>query len=82
MSYHIKDWVLEGDFQQYQTEDGQKAGKKILPNLSKINIFVGANNSGKSRLLRKLASQEQVFFAPHFSSETLATGFLGLPELR
>ncbi|MBN2693430.1 hypothetical protein JXR93_02105, partial [bacterium] len=27
---------------------------KALNNLSKINIFVGTNNSGKSRVLRKI----------------------------
>jgi AAA ATPase domain len=71
MSHHIKDWVLEVEFQNYQVTNGEKAGKKTLPNLSKINIFVGANNSGKSRFMRKLASQEQVYFSPKLHSEQL-----------
>lgn len=35
---------------------------KILPKLSKINIFVGANNSGKSRFMRQLADTERLRF--------------------
>jgi predicted ATPase len=37
---------------KYNTET-----KGILGKLSKINIFIGKNSSGKSRLLRKLFSQ-------------------------
>lgn len=35
---------------------------KILPKLSKINILVGANNSGKSRFMRQLAYTERLRF--------------------
>jgi len=33
-------------------EEGKYSEKTYLNNLSKINIFIGSNNSGKSRLLR------------------------------
>jgi len=38
-------------FQNYQFKDGRM---NALNNLSQINIFIGTNNSGKSRLLREL----------------------------
>lgn len=37
---------------------------KILNNLSKINIFVGQNNSGKSRLLRGISKIEELEYIP------------------
>lgn len=43
-------------------EDVPESGAKILDNLSKVNIFVGANNSGKSRLLREMIRSEDVSF--------------------
>lgn len=36
----------------------------VLNNLSKINIFVGQNNSGKSRLLRNISKIEEYEFLP------------------
>lgn len=38
---------------QYEVISGKKT-KDLLDNLSRINIFIGSNNSGKSRLLREL----------------------------
>lgn len=38
--------------------------KKTLKNLSKINIFVGQNNSGKSRLLRGISKIEELEYIP------------------
>ena len=35
-----------------------------LDNLSKVNLFIGQNNSGKSRLIRKLFAQENLSFLP------------------
>ena len=37
-------------FPHYETTESDNA----LANLSQINIFIGANNSGKSRLMRTL----------------------------
>ena len=36
-----------------------------LNDLSKINIFVGANNTGKSRFMRSLYKTSPLFFLPH-----------------
>ncbi|PLX00067.1 MAG: hypothetical protein C0594_16185 [Marinilabiliales bacterium] len=38
-------------------------GANCLENLSKVNVFIGANNSGKSRLLRALFSQESMKYS-------------------
>ncbi|MGG1520209.1 AAA family ATPase [Paenibacillus oryzisoli] len=62
MSYFIKDIVLSKTmFVNYNIDDRRN---KVLPNLSKINIFVGENNSGKSVFLRKLFSLTDLVFYP------------------
>ncbi len=48
---------LTEDFSSYNDASGTVA-KRIQP-LSRINIFVGANNSGKSRFMRLLAAQTE-----------------------
>ena len=61
MSFHIKELILDGaDFSKYSVEGGNNS----LPNFSKINVFVGANNSGKSRFLRQIATIETLVFVP------------------
>jgi hypothetical protein len=68
MNFLIKEILLEGaDFSKYSVEDSENR----LPNLSKINVCVGANNSGKSRFLRNLASIEQIRFVPVHVIEAL-----------
>lgn len=37
-------------------------GEKVLSNLSKINIFIGPNNSGKSSFLRSIFSNQEIQF--------------------
>lgn len=39
--------------------------KDSIENLSKLNIFIGQNNSGKSRLMRTLLSEEVLNFFPN-----------------
>ncbi|WP_133054816.1 ATP-binding protein, partial [Niastella populi] len=46
-------------YNEYKVET---QSERLLSNLSQINIFVGKNNSGKSRFLRKLFSQEDLKF--------------------
>jgi predicted ATPase len=41
--------------------DGHNNFFSHLPNLSLVNIFIGQNNSGKSRFLRELVIQEPFF---------------------
>ncbi|MCP4521749.1 MAG: ATP-binding protein [Cytophagales bacterium] len=47
----------ENAFESYFIE---KDEAKILSNISKVNIFIGANNSGKSRFLRMLFQQRDL----------------------
>lgn len=62
MGYHIQEILLSEDrYINYKIHD---ATEMKISNLSKINIFVGTNNSGKSRMLRSLSSEEDLLFSP------------------
>jgi len=54
MSFHFDRIVIPEALKQYSVVNGDD--HRILSPLSKINIFVGPNNSGKSRFLRKLVT--------------------------
>lgn len=55
----IKELLLEdGYYKNYTTE----ADLNSLKNISKINIFIGANNSGKSKLLRTIFFDENIYY--------------------
>ena len=71
MNYIIKNISLDSDFSDYDVLSENTPQEKILPNLSKINIFVGANNSGKSRFTRLLASTKELRFTPNFDFKEL-----------
>jgi AAA domain, putative AbiEii toxin, Type IV TA system len=65
-NFSIKELILDGaDFTKYSVEGSEKS----LPKLSKINIFVGPNNPGKSRFLRNLASIKEIRFIPNYAIE-------------
>lgn len=59
-----KDDPASVPFAQYTIPPDRAEGRKILPNLSKINIFVGENNSGKSKFLRHLAAINPLLYKP------------------
>jgi len=64
MNYFIKQLILDEEkFKQYKLEN-PNTNDKILSNLSKLNIFVGTNNSGKSRFLRNIFSSSTLNFLP------------------
>lgn len=68
--YHIKDLQLSADdFSNYIYEGANCDG---ISNLSKVNLFVGTNNSGKSRFVRQifLINKEELIFSP-----TIVSGF-------
>lgn len=48
------------DDDRYKAWETENRIDKSLDNLSKINVFIGANNSGKSRFLRALFSDEKM----------------------
>lgn len=63
MSYHINEILLiDKKYGNYKFLGCE--GNKSIKNLSKINIFVGANNSGKSRMLRELFQEDILGFVP------------------
>lgn len=54
----LQEIVLENDtFEMYSCSSNYENCDFIIDELKKINILIGANNSGKSRLLRKLFSK-------------------------
>lgn len=62
MGYHIKEiFLIEDQYINYKIHDFTE---KKLSNLSKINIMVGTNNSGKSRMLRSLFKEDNLLFMP------------------
>ena len=63
--------VLEEDsaFGRYAVRP--EGGKRILRDLSTVNLFVGANNSGKSRFMRELARIKKLRFVPRGPTEQL-----------
>ncbi|MBU7314434.1 AAA family ATPase [Paenibacillus oleatilyticus] len=70
MDYHIKEIIIDKD-----SLDGyQMVGKdnNNLANLSKINLFVGSNNSGKSRFVRSLFN---------YSTYSIIPAKVNLPQL-
>lgn len=52
--YIINSLLVEEIKDYYILESEEERKLEILDNLSKINIFVGSNNSGKSRMLREI----------------------------
>jgi AAA15 family ATPase/GTPase len=62
MGIIVKDMKLpDGDY-TFISDDGSKGN--VLKGLSKINLFVGENNSGKSRLLRSILRTGSFEFIP------------------
>lgn len=74
--YLMSQIVLEGEFHGYRCFDNEDRpfDPMRLEGLGKINVFVGANNSGKSRLIRGIARAKKIVFEP---SEGIQ--FLGVP---
>jgi predicted ATP-dependent endonuclease of OLD family len=64
MNYYIKHIRLDKEFSKYTLLDKLQNEQDAIRNLSKINIFVGANNSGKSRFLRQLSCTQKFIFTP------------------
>lgn len=62
----IKAIKLNEKFADYTFQE-----KNILNNLTKVNLFVGPNNSGKSRFLRLLASMVDFEFSPEHSIDDI-----------
>ena len=66
MSAQIEAIYLDGNLHQYSTgaEVENENNKRRLGPLGKINLLVGANNSGKSRMMRLLAATERLNVVP------------------
>lgn len=64
MGIIIKEMKILDDSYSFISNDGEEGN--ILKNLSKINIFVGENNSGKSRFLRSIFFRKENSTIPEF----------------
>jgi predicted ATPase len=62
MGIFIKNIQLPDDDYIFISDDGSSSN--VLLGLSKINIFIGENNSGKSRLMRSILKTEDFEFIP------------------
>ena len=67
MTYPFAEILLQGGAESYAFENGFDGEKRLRP-LAKLNVFVGANNSGKSRLMRAIASIEKLSVLPNFGA--------------
>ena len=56
--------VLNEGAESYSFE-GNLNGEKRMRDLAKVNVFIGANNSGKSRLMRVLAGTQRINVWPN-----------------
>ena len=73
----IASLFLPNEFDIYQNAEKEPL-KKLAP-LSKINIFVGSNNSGKSRFMRLLSKQESYNVAiPDIDLDDSNEKFIGI----
>jgi hypothetical protein len=65
------DLVFNDDFKSrinaYYLE-GKNESIELLPNFSKINILIGANNSGKSRFMRYFMVQNKILLIKEYNS--------------
>ena len=56
MSY-IKSIILRDKLKNYKYNSDEKS---VISNLSKLNIFIGSNNSGKSRFIRNILTDKEL----------------------
>lgn len=65
MSDIFSNLVLDGaDFGRYTVAGEANQPTRVLAGLSRVNFFVGPNNSGKSRFLRELTRIDKLRFGP------------------
>ena len=62
--------IDEEKFGNYSVVPARDGENKWLDKLSKVNVFVGENNSGKSRFMRNLASSEYLTILPTSSASS------------
>lgn len=62
MGYTYSKILLDTEFEEFKNENQDSYGNKPISGLEKVNIFIGQNNSGKSRFIRKLFKKENYQF--------------------
>ena len=74
MSYPFAEILLHNGAESYEFENGFDGEKRLRP-LAKVNVFVGANNSGKSRLMRALAATPKLNVLPTLTASGIEVPF-------
>lgn len=65
--------LIHDDLKNFEIQ-GSNGDSRLLGKLSRVNIVVGTNNSGKSRLLRGISKIENLSFVlKNFSKEFVTT---------
>jgi AAA15 family ATPase/GTPase len=67
MNYSIKEMLLDQRFDGYELYQPAGENHQCLAELSKVNIFIGANGSGKGQFLRDLSRMKSLKFIPSTS---------------
>ncbi|MFB6263858.1 MAG: hypothetical protein ABEL76_09585 [Bradymonadaceae bacterium] len=77
--YYATTMELPEEFDGYDVQGDTTPGEKTLSELSHINFFVGANNSGKSRFTRQMFSNlESIQYEfTHFHLKNESRNILG-----
>lgn len=76
-SYHIRGLKLNHDALKSYSIDNDSS-QHVLEPIGKLNIFIGTNNSGKSRLLRSLLTHSSPPYLPTaFDYENIQKESLG-----
>ena len=78
MSYHLQELSIPNKTHFYKEESGKNS--QVIRNISKINIFIGPNNSGKSKLLRDILQNKIQYKPKNFSTEKLVLLIAGLKK--
>ena len=73
--HHIEEIFIPNESHSFLSVDEEKT--QFLGNLEKINIFVGENNSGKSRLLRDFLKND-IRYKPTYSLNLLNESLIEL----
>lgn len=75
--------IDEENFKAYSlVHEQEEENKGYLDNLSKINIFIGENNSGKSRFMREIFIKEKLLYKGTISNLVIQKIIIFIDELK
>jgi hypothetical protein len=72
---------LDHDLKDYQLIDSDKNLVNIVPDIRKVNFFIGPNNSGKSRMMRTLFWGKHISYIKNQDTVTFENYLLDIIDL-